>query len=175
MKEGFPRHPAKAGASAQLQPPRFIGRRRRLGVIRAARPSCFFHGFSLSKFFPWERYGFESCAFNSEVKKKRKRKTPQIVWSMTETQWGERIIPSKTNRMRDHISSSIIQSGGATVGRERLAPCWRTRTPTPSVFEVPSAGIQICEPDQLKSFPPGPQPGVKTQSLSSLRVLVLEA
>lgn len=95
-------------------------------MIRAARPSCFFHGFSLSKFFPWERYGFESCAFNSEVKKKRKRKTPQIVWSMTETEWGERIIPSKTNRMRYHISkSSIIQSGGATVGRERLAPCWR--------------------------------------------------
>lgn len=146
-------------------------------MIRAARPSCFFHGFSLSKFFPWERYGFESCAFNSEVKKKRRRKTPQIFLSMTETQWGEGIIPSKTNRMRYHISkSSIIQSGG---GRRSdvsdSPPVGETRAPTPSVLEDPSAGIQICEPDQLKSFPPGPQPGVKTQSLSSLRVLVLEA
>lgn len=33
-------------------------------------------------------------------------------------------------------------------------------------FEDPSAGIQICEPDQLKSFPLLPQPEVKTQSLS---------
>lgn len=81
-------------------------------MIRAARPSCFFHGFSLSKFFPWERYGFESCAFNSEVKKKEEEK-PLRFLSMTETQWGERIIPSKTNRMWYHISkSSIIQSGG---------------------------------------------------------------
>lgn len=62
----------KAGASAQLQAPNFIGRRQRLGVIRTARPPCFFHEFSLSKFFPWERYVFVSYAFNSEVKKEER-------------------------------------------------------------------------------------------------------
>lgn len=51
-KEGFFAIRAKAGASAQLQAPNFIGWRQRLGVIRTARPPCFFHEFRLSKFFP---------------------------------------------------------------------------------------------------------------------------
>lgn len=145
-------------------------------MIGAARPSCFFHGFTLSKFFPWERYGFESCAFNSEVKKKKK-KNPSDFFEHDRDTVGREDNPQQDKQ--NAVSHFKIQhnqiGGGRRSDVSDSPPVGETRAPTPSVLEDPSAGIQICEPDQLKSFPPGPQPGVKTQSLSSLRVLVLEA